>query len=137
MSAFIGSVNGPHHNSPKRAAEVWCSLGGVELHAYVDRSQEEASAATATTLDPLGARVLAALLVEAAKETERMQESTISYYSLPGMYDPNCTCGSGGPAHRADCKTVQQGREAKGGMVACPKCQNVHLAGPCPEVDPR
>jgi hypothetical protein len=111
MSSFIGRVNGPRHNSPKRAAEVWCSLGGVELHAYVDRSQEEASAATATTLDPLGARVLAALLVEAAKETERMREQAEPrwQYPLPEMYDSNCTCDSGGgPAHRADCKTVQQ-----------------------------
>jgi len=63
MSAFIGSVNGPHHNSPSVAVHVSCSLGGVEV----------SMSGPMKTLDLIGARVLAALLVQAAKETERMR----------------------------------------------------------------
>lgn len=62
MSAFIGSVNGPRHNSPNVAVHVSCSAGGVEV----------SMSGSLKTLDPIGARVLAALLIQASKESERM-----------------------------------------------------------------
>lgn len=66
MSAFIGSMKGPHHNSPEDAAEVWCSVAAVELHLHraVDGWR---------SFDPIAARNLAALLVRASEEVERMR----------------------------------------------------------------
>lgn len=69
MSAFIGSVKGPHHNSPRDAVEVWCSPGVVELNTL---SQLEPGHGTQRSLDPIAARNLAALLVRASEEAERM-----------------------------------------------------------------
>lgn len=63
MSAFIGSVNGPRHNSPNVAVHVSCSVGGVEV----------SMTGPLKTLDPIGARVLAALLIQASKEVEMMR----------------------------------------------------------------
>lgn len=62
MSALIGSVNGPHHNSPSEAVQVWCSRGGVEMRLL-----------KSVSLDPIAARNLAALLVRASEEVERMR----------------------------------------------------------------
>ena len=69
MSAFIGKVNGPHHNSPKEAAAVWCSPGQVEL-TLADVTNKHLG--TSRNLDPIAARNLAALLVRASEEAERM-----------------------------------------------------------------
>ncbi len=71
MSAFIGTVKAPHHNSPHDGAEVWCSLGGVEL-SLLNESSLEAGRAT-RNFDPIAARTLAALLVHASSEVERMR----------------------------------------------------------------
>lgn len=65
MSAFIGDVKGPHHNSPKVAAGVWCSPSQVEL-GVIDEGTGRIN------LDPIAARNLAALLVRASEEAERM-----------------------------------------------------------------
>jgi hypothetical protein len=78
MSAFIGSVNGPRHNSPHAAAEVWCSLSGVELFLVRTRvaselPSEEEIEKTRRSFDPIAARNLAALLVRGADEAERMR----------------------------------------------------------------
>jgi len=62
MSVFVGSVKGPHHNSPNDAADVWCSPGHVELRVLD----------SAPNFDPIAARNLAALLVRASEEAERM-----------------------------------------------------------------
>lgn len=70
MSAFIGAVKGPHHNSPEDAAEVWCSVGGVELNMRDDVSL---SHCISRSFDPTAARNLAALLVRASEEVERMR----------------------------------------------------------------
>lgn len=72
MSAYIGKVHGPHHNSPGDAAEVWCSTGGVELHLFVDDAK---SVCSSRSFDPIAARNLAALLVRASEEVERMRAS--------------------------------------------------------------
>ena len=71
MSAFIGSVKGPRHNSPNDAAEVWCSLGGVELH-LIEGIPTHSPLRICRNLDPIAARNLAALLVRASEEAERM-----------------------------------------------------------------
>lgn len=70
MSVYIGNVRGPEHNSPAIAAEVWCSPGQVELHVL----QDTAEAGASRNLDPIAARNLAALLVRASEEAERMHE---------------------------------------------------------------
>lgn len=72
MSAFIGKVKGPNHNSPYDAAEVWCSPNAVELSVYSDGSTEEHGSGIKRSLDPIAARNLAALLVRASEEAERM-----------------------------------------------------------------
>lgn len=64
MSTFIGNVKGPRHNSPSEAFEVWCSLNTVEIHVVGTGSTRN--------LDPVAARNLAALLVRASEEAERM-----------------------------------------------------------------
>ena len=69
MSSFIGAVKGPHHNSPDSAGEVWCSLGGVELSLFVIAGV----APVTRSFDPIAARNLAALLVRASEEVERMR----------------------------------------------------------------
>lgn len=68
MSVFIGKVKGPAHNSPHDAAEVWCSPRTVELNMFDEGSRQGAS----RKLDPIAARNLAALLVRASEEAERM-----------------------------------------------------------------
>jgi hypothetical protein len=66
VSAFIGAVRGPNHNSPKDAADVYCSLSGVEL-TISDEGR------TGVSLCPIAARNLAALLVRASEEVERIR----------------------------------------------------------------
>lgn len=65
MSAFIGSVKGPNHNSERTVADVWCGLHHVEIRV-VDEPGVFA-------LDPIAARNFAALLVRASEEVERMR----------------------------------------------------------------
>lgn len=71
MSAFIGSVNAPHHNSPFVGAEVWCSVERVELK-FLHPAYGTGEAFHA--FDPIAARNLAALLVRASEEVERMRK---------------------------------------------------------------
>jgi len=75
VSVFIGGVRGPHHNSPHEAAAVWCSPSGVELRAFASDSDAGYSTRDGVhrQFDPIAARNLAALLVRAADETERMR----------------------------------------------------------------
>jgi len=73
MSAFIGSVKGPRHNSPHDAAEVRCSPHAVELNLL---SGSENADDLSRNFDPIAARNLAALLVRASKEAERMASRT-------------------------------------------------------------
>jgi len=70
MSVFIGNVKGPRHNSPDDAANVWCSPGRVELNVIEGSGPLENGAHR--DLDPIAARNLAALLVRASEEAERM-----------------------------------------------------------------
>lgn len=65
MSAFIGNVKGPRHNSPNDVAQVRCSPGSVELTMVGDSDVRR-------SLDPIAARTLAALLVCASEEADRM-----------------------------------------------------------------
>lgn len=74
MSAFIGSVNGPNHNSPKKAAETWCSPGRVELRLFAGTVGFTWEEGIERSFDPIAARNLAALLVRASEEAERMQQ---------------------------------------------------------------
>jgi hypothetical protein len=71
MSSFIGNVNGPHHNSPRAAADVWCNMASVELRLFSDSG---ASDGLMRSFDPIAARNLAALLVRASDEVERMAD---------------------------------------------------------------
>jgi hypothetical protein len=74
MSVFIGNVNGPDHNSPTLAGDVWASRGGVELRVFegIVRTKEGIEG-IARSFDPIAARNLAALLVRASEEVERMR----------------------------------------------------------------
>jgi hypothetical protein len=72
MSAFIGSARGPRHNSPYDAAEVWCSPRAVELSLFSGNGSEPTEDGVSRSLDPIAARNLAALLIRAAAEAERM-----------------------------------------------------------------
>ena len=76
MSAYIGSVNAPDHNSPGKAAEVWCSPGRVELLLLAGsvRFTGPLEESIQRSFDPIAARNLAALLVRASEEAERMQK---------------------------------------------------------------
>ena len=67
MSAYIGSVKGPHNNSPDDSFKVLASRGSVELVDLCDNQE------IISMLDPIAARNLAALLVRAADEVERMR----------------------------------------------------------------
>jgi len=68
MSAFVGAVNAPDHNSPNEGARVYASRGGAELTVFgVDGSK------VLRSFDPIAARNLAALLVRASEEAERMR----------------------------------------------------------------
>ena len=74
MSVRIGGVRGPSSNSPHDAADVWCSRSGVELRVFnsdLDAKLSERQGVM-RTLDPVAARNLAALLVRASEEAERM-----------------------------------------------------------------
>jgi hypothetical protein len=68
MSVYIGSVRGPHHNSPDSAADVWCSPAGIEIQWGKQ----------CAALDPIAARNFAALLVRASEEVERMRTKRAS-----------------------------------------------------------
>jgi hypothetical protein len=70
VSALIGSVNGPHHNSSNVAAIVECSVGLVELR--MPGADSDPAYGPCRNFDPIGARNLAALLVRAFEEAERM-----------------------------------------------------------------
>jgi len=73
VSALIGSVKGPHHNSPDDAAEVWCNEHDVELNVFTGTPSPSAREGVQKRLDPIAARNLAALLVRASEEVERMR----------------------------------------------------------------
>jgi hypothetical protein len=81
MSAFIGNVKGPRHNSPSTAAEVWCSPGSVELTVVGDSDVRR-------SLDPIAARNLAALLVRASEEADRMSARAAFVARREGDGDP-------------------------------------------------
>ena len=75
MSVFIGNVKGPRHNSPNDVAQVWCSSGAVEFNVLnsggaVDLGSKQLDASV--SMDPISARTLAALLVCASEEADRM-----------------------------------------------------------------
>jgi hypothetical protein len=70
MSVFIGAVKAPDHNSPNDAAEVWCSPDAVEICLL--NSVEDEAGVMMRGFDPIAARNLAALLVRASEEAERM-----------------------------------------------------------------
>jgi len=73
VSVFIGNVKGPHHNSPNDAAQVSCSPNAVELTLVGDEGDPDYPPGTVRrSLDPISARNLAALLVRASEEAERM-----------------------------------------------------------------
>lgn len=69
MSAFIGIVC-----VPNRTAEVWCSPNQVELNVFNY---------VGVDLDPIAARTLAALLVRASEEAERMGVAQVLERNLP------------------------------------------------------
>ena len=84
MSAFIGSVKGPDHNSVHDAADVWCSVGGVELRVFEvggGRSGSGERTGVLRQFDPIAARNLAALLVRASEEVERMRRRRAEDYA--------------------------------------------------------
>ncbi len=66
MSAKIGEVHGPASNSPSIVVEMFASLAGAEMRVLKHEQH--------VTLDPIAARNLAALLVRAADECERMRD---------------------------------------------------------------
>jgi hypothetical protein len=68
-SAFIGSVRGPHANSPHDVAEVWADRDAVTLNLFDGDVVVEAY----QRFDPIAARNLAALLVRASEEVEQMR----------------------------------------------------------------
>jgi hypothetical protein len=72
MSVFIGNVKGPYHNSPFNAAEVWCSPRQIELNVFDESGAITPNGGVHRSLDPIAARNLAALLVRASEEAERM-----------------------------------------------------------------
>lgn len=72
MSAFIGSIKGPNHNSPHDVADVWCSRGGVEVRLLFPRLNADTHVVP-LNFDPIAARNLAALLVRASEEVERIR----------------------------------------------------------------
>jgi len=72
MSALIGNVKGPDNNSPHDAAQVSCSLGGVELWLFEGTGSTPSTEGTLRTFNPIAARNLAALLVRASEEADRM-----------------------------------------------------------------
>lgn len=80
MSVFIGNVKGPDHNSPHDAAQVWCSPGAVELIVVGD--PDYAAGTIRRSLDPIAARNLAALLVRASEEADRM--AARAAFKMPG-----------------------------------------------------
>jgi hypothetical protein len=69
MSAIIGQVKGRSH-----LTIVMTSLGGVELVVQFDKSEAMGACDSFT---PQAARGLAALLVEAASQYERMVEAKL------------------------------------------------------------
>lgn len=69
MSAFIGGSRGT--NSPHDTADVWASAGGVELRLFEGAGNP--ADGVMRSFDPVAARNLAALLVRASEEVERMR----------------------------------------------------------------
>jgi hypothetical protein len=73
MSAFIGCVRGPNNNSPYDAGEVWADAEGVSLNLFEGNGSVRTGVVGCTRrFNPIAARNLAALLVRAAEESERM-----------------------------------------------------------------
>jgi hypothetical protein len=79
VSAFIGKVKGPRHNSPHDAVDVWCSLNAVAFNVFeqCNYDLESRRIDVSVSLDPIAARNLAALLVRASEEAERMAARTV------------------------------------------------------------
>lgn len=74
MSAFIGGVKGPHHNSPHDASEVWADKEAVTVNLFAGQGSERSEIVAAyRRFDPIAARNFAALLVRASEEVERMR----------------------------------------------------------------
>jgi hypothetical protein len=73
VSAFIGSVKG--RNSQNDVIRVWCSVGGVEVASVLGGPPDDCAEVILVSIDPISARTLAALLVQASEEVERMRES--------------------------------------------------------------
>lgn len=71
MSEFIGDVMGPFNNSPHKAASVHCTPGRVELTLLTVTPSGQPW--IMRDLNPIAARSLAALLVRASEEAERMR----------------------------------------------------------------
>ena len=99
MSAHVGTVNGPHHNSPSVAAMVNVSRVGAEVIVFRDGEAARRYAGGASlgraealplNLDPIAARNLAALLVLAADQAERMRNGTDGRIATCGY----CECGA-------------------------------------------
>ena len=67
MSAFIGNVH-----VPGVSVDVWCSSAGAEITVTRNTPRIDDDI---LTLDPINARNLAALLVRASEETERMRNA--------------------------------------------------------------
>jgi len=102
MSAFIGHVNAPHHNSPTKHAEVWASLAGVEFVLFSE----------ARLLDPTAARDYAALLVRAADESERMRGASEADRLRVALQSIGFECAHG---QNADVRRIEfTAREALG-----------------------
>lgn len=72
MSAHIGTVHLANDDDEMR---VYASRGGVELIIGVAVERHSTDIPTTPTLTPISARALAALLVAASEEVERMRRT--------------------------------------------------------------
>ena len=102
MSVFIGDVLGPHHNSPNVAVGVWCSPSQVELNVHASGGDKFVMS---RNLDPIAARNLAALLVRASEEAERMADRRI--VSDGGVKSATRCLEHGGVGYRENCTECQ------------------------------
>jgi hypothetical protein len=98
---FIGSVKGPHHNSPADSAEVWCSPNQVELNLFIAVVQGDKKSGLPRNLDPIAARNLAALLIRASEEAERMAARRT--VSDGGVKSASLCLEHGGVGYRENC----------------------------------
>jgi len=74
VSAFIGAVRGPSSNSPNDAGDVWADRSGVNLRLFEGNGFSfDKAKGVEGRFDPIAARNLAALLVRASEESERMR----------------------------------------------------------------